>query len=173
MEAYWHLQACSRGALGGLPHRSRGLLRTVLEPSMLVGERGRTLGASEGGLMSQCKAETLSGTQCVANTAPPSKTLCGRHQKMVAAGTAVINFDSGRKIPAPAHKAVATRLAVRTQPAPGVPRSQARAGSAEPISDTSKVSRMAGEHPLTCDGAQCASRPLAGSNYCMKHQSLA
>ena len=46
--------------------------------------------------MSQCKAQTQSGTQCVANAAPPSKSLCGRHQKLLAGGTAVINFESGR-----------------------------------------------------------------------------
>lgn len=124
--------------------------------------------------MPQCKAQTLSGTQCVTNAAPPSKSLCGRHQKIVAAGTAVINFESGRKFPMPASNA---KVAVAVKPsraqAARRPAAQVAAGSVNVESSGAREPRMAGEHPLTCDGPQCSSRPLAGSNYCMSHQALA
>ena len=124
--------------------------------------------------MPQCKAQTLSGTQCVTNAAPPSKSLCARHQKAVAAGTAVINFESGRKFPAPAASAKVA-VAVKPARAQAAPRRSAPAvaGSGNVESSGAREPRMAGEHPLTCDGPQCNSRSLAGSNYCMSHQSLA
>jgi hypothetical protein len=124
--------------------------------------------------MSQCKAQTQSGTQCVANAAPPSKSLCGRHQKLLAAGTPVINFESGRKFPAPAAKgtpATASKPVVAKTVRPA----SAAVGSAGPASEleSAREPRMVGEHPLTCDAPRCNARPLPGSNYCISHQSLA
>jgi hypothetical protein len=130
--------------------------------------------------MSQCKAQTQSGTQCVANAAPPSKSLCGRHQKLLAAGTPVVNFESGRKFPAPAANGTratspkpAVARAVRAAPAAARSAAAARSGAAGSELESAREPRMVGEHPLTCDAPQCSTRTLAGSNYCMTHQSLA
>ena len=51
--------------------------------------------------MAQCKATTASGTQCVSEAARPSRTLCKRHQTVLAGGKAVINFATGRKFATP------------------------------------------------------------------------
>jgi hypothetical protein len=123
--------------------------------------------------MPQCKAQTQSGTQCVANAVPPSKSLCGRHQKLLAAGTSVINFESGRKFPAPASNGPGATSATRAVARPARQAAPVRsAGSASEL-ESAREPRMVGEHPLTCDAPQCNTRTLAGSNYCMNHQSLA
>lgn len=51
--------------------------------------------------MTQCKAKTAAGTQCVQNVKPPSKSLCTRHQNVLARGNDVVNAQTGRKFPKP------------------------------------------------------------------------
>ncbi len=51
--------------------------------------------------MAQCKAATNSGSQCVRDVKPPSKSLCTRHQNVLKQGTPIINFTTGRKFPMP------------------------------------------------------------------------
>lgn len=114
--------------------------------------------------MPQCKAETASRTQCVSEVAAPSRSLCKRHQNVVAAGKAVFNFETGRKFPAPATQPRVAAVA-RTR-APAV---EARDGGGE----AALPKRGPGEHALVCDAARCGERALAGSDYCMKHQGLA
>ena len=51
--------------------------------------------------MAQCKATTQSGTRCKRAVAPPSKSLCDQHAKMLVAGQRVVNAESGRAFPKP------------------------------------------------------------------------
>ena len=49
--------------------------------------------------MAQCKAATASGKQCTSQVVAPSRSLCKRHQNVLTAGKALLNFESGRKFP--------------------------------------------------------------------------
>lgn len=51
--------------------------------------------------MPQCQARTARGKQCASSVAAPSRSLCKRHQTVLATGKPVMNFGSGRKFPAP------------------------------------------------------------------------
>ncbi len=51
--------------------------------------------------MAQCKARTAKGTQCRFQAVPPSRSLCGTHQRAVARGSRVINADTRRAFPKP------------------------------------------------------------------------
>lgn len=51
--------------------------------------------------MAQCKARTAKGVQCRSQVAPPSRSLCGTHQRALARGSRVINADTGRAFPKP------------------------------------------------------------------------
>ena len=123
--------------------------------------------------MAQCKATTASGTQCVSETAPPSRTLCKRHSTMLASGKAVTNFGTGRTMAAPVAAAPAPRGASSTATRKPRVATAAVVASLEDAADEPRAARAAGERPLTCDGPACKSMALPGSNYCMKHQSLA
>lgn len=116
--------------------------------------------------MAQCKAETASGTQCLAEAAPPSRTLCKRHQTMLASGKVVSNFDTGRRFAARAGAARPAPTAARA------PRA-VRAGAATVEGEEPQAARGLGEHSLMCQGPRCGSMALPGSNYCMRHQGLA
>jgi len=148
--------------------------------------------------MPQCKAETANGTQCVSEIVAPSRSLCRRHQNMLASGKTVINFESGRKFPAPAAPApkAAARRATATAPratassssssrasATGPRRAAAPARATAPraasrtatpvVEEEPREPRSPGEHPLMCDASGCRNMALPGSDYCMKHQILA
>lgn len=115
--------------------------------------------------MPQCKAETLSHTRCISEVSAPSRSLCGRHQSILAVGKPVVDFETGRKFPMPT-------------PRPASPegtrkRAQVVAASTRQSEATVTVKRGPGEHALVCDAAHCGQRALAGSDYCMKHQGLA
>ncbi len=47
-----------------------------------------------------CNAQTAAGTRCVSPVKSPSRSLCGRHQNAVTRGSAVVNYQTGRKFPA-------------------------------------------------------------------------
>ncbi len=51
--------------------------------------------------MAQCKAQTANGTRCTYSVAPPSRSLCGRHQNALVRGSRVINAETGRAVPKP------------------------------------------------------------------------
>lgn len=51
--------------------------------------------------MTQCKARTAKGTRCTAPAAPPSRSLCGRHQNALVRGSRVIMAQTGRAFPKP------------------------------------------------------------------------
>ena len=51
--------------------------------------------------MAQCKAGTAKGTRCTFPAAPPSRSLCGRHQKALARGSRVVNAETGRAFAKP------------------------------------------------------------------------
>ena len=51
--------------------------------------------------MAQCKAQTANGTRCTYPVAPPSRSLCGRHQNALVRGSRVINAETGRAVPKP------------------------------------------------------------------------
>ena len=51
--------------------------------------------------MAQCKAGTAKGTRCTYPAAPPSQSLCGRHQNALARGSRVVNAQTGRAFPKP------------------------------------------------------------------------
>ena len=51
--------------------------------------------------MEQCKAGTAKGTRCTYQAAPPSRSLCGRHQNALARGSRVVNAQTGRAFPKP------------------------------------------------------------------------
>ena len=136
--------------------------------------------------MAQCKAETVSGSQCVSEAAPPSRTLCMRHRTMVASGKAVINVDTGRKFPVPAAGTAAQALApiakgraAQAATSSGNPRSAAvaargrRTATAIAEVEEPRAARGPGQHPSICDATRCRSLALPGSDYCMKHQGLA
>ena len=129
--------------------------------------------------MAQCMAATAAGSQCVSQVVAPSRTLCKRHQTVMANGKSVVNFETGRKFPAPkaaaapvaraaAPRAAATRAAAAAAPARRTTRSAVAVAEEAP-----REPRALGEHSLMCDAASCRNMALPGSNYCMQHQSLA
>ena len=120
--------------------------------------------------MPQCKARTASGKQCASPVAAPSRTLCKRHQNQLAAGSTVINFGTGKPIPARAAARIATAdVTGHARTTISTPTAQAdRVPTSAP-----QYTRTSGEHPLHCDVARCGQLALAGTNYCMKHQGLA
>src|SRR5688572_9762236 len=152
--------------------------------------------------MPQCKAETASGTQCVSDVVAPSRTLCKRHQNMLASGKTVINAENGRKFPVTAGSATSAPKAAaakngttaraaaprsastaRATAAPTraratatrAPRAAAAASAAAPAfaTATAERTRGPGEHSLHCGGPGCTNMSLPGSDYCMQHQNLA
>jgi hypothetical protein len=139
--------------------------------------------------MPQCKATTATGNQCASPVVPPSRSLCKRHQNVLATGKTVINFETGRKF-AVAAVAEATAATTQRRPRPQLLIAPARARAeisapqrgrarqlliapAQSRLEISAPQRGPGEHPLTCDAPGCAKRALVGTNYCMQHQSLA
>ncbi len=132
--------------------------------------------------MAQCKAATAAGSQCVSDIVAPSRSLCRRHQTVLTSGKPVVNFETGRKFPAPvvAAPAKATKkqatapraAATRSAPPARAPRA-ARVAAVAEDDDTPRTQRALGEHSLMCDGPRCSNMALPGSNYCMTHQRLA
>ena len=127
--------------------------------------------------MAQCKATTASGTQCVSEAARPSRTLCKRHQTVLAGGKAVINVVTGRKFatpaagPAPRGSRAPAATAPRASRA-GAPRAgQATLGMVG--AEEPREARGPGEHSLECEAPRCGNLALPGSDYCMTHQGLA
>jgi len=114
--------------------------------------------------MPQCKAETANHARCASGVSSPSRSLCQRHQNILATGKAVVNFDTGRKFPMPTTRPAATPT---RQPA------EIATGSAQDHDATPSIKRGTGEHALVCDAPRCGEHALAGSDYCMKHQGLA
>ncbi len=51
--------------------------------------------------MSQCKAQTATGTRCRAHIASPSRSLCRQHQGVLARGNRLVNHETGRTFPKP------------------------------------------------------------------------
>ena len=49
--------------------------------------------------MAQCKAQTARGGPCVREIAPPSRSLCTRHQNQLSRGERVVNAETGRAFP--------------------------------------------------------------------------
>lgn len=139
--------------------------------------------------MAQCKAATAAGSQCVSEAVAPSRTLCKRHQTVLASGKPLVNFETGRKFPAPAAaapaKAAPAKAAAKTTARATTARASAtrsaaparapRAARATAVveDDAPRELRALGEHSLMCDAARCGNMALPGSNYCMTHQSLA
>ena len=113
--------------------------------------------------MPQCKAETASHARCASDVSSTSRSLCTRHQNILATGKAVVNFDTGRNFPMPATRPVTTTRQ----------RAEVATGSGPDHGATPPIKRGAGEHALVCDAPRCGERALAGSDYCMKHQGLA
>ena len=68
-----------------------------------IGGLGRTITHSDERThdMTQCKARTNSGAQCVHEIKPPSKSLCTRHRNQLDQGKDIINIQTGRKFPKP------------------------------------------------------------------------
>jgi hypothetical protein len=81
--------------------------------------------------MPQCKAETASGTQCVSEVVAPSRTLCKRHQNMLASGKTVVNAETGRKFPVTATSAT------------GAPKAAAKNGTTARAGATSRSASAA------------------------------
>lgn len=131
--------------------------------------------------MAQCKAATAAGTQCVSEIVAPSRSLCRRHQTVLASGKPVVNFETGRKLPAPAVAAAPTKAKAATtaratkaaRPAPARAPRSARTAADVVEDDVPREPRALGEHSLMCEGPRCGNMALPGSNYCMSHQRLA
>ena len=134
--------------------------------------------------MAQCKAATAAGSQCVSEAVAPSRTLCKRHQTSLASGKALVNFETGRKFPAPvaaapvktakattAHATTARASAARSAAPVRAPRAARAVAVVE--DDAPREARALGEHSLMCDAARCGNMALPGSIYCMTPQSLA
>ncbi len=136
--------------------------------------------------MAQCKAATAAGSQCVSEAVAPSRSLCKRHQTVLASGKPVINSESGRKFPAPVAAAptgakakpaaTARATTVRASAARAIPARAVRAPRTAAVvveDEAPREPRALGEHSLMCDGPRCGNMSLPGSNYCMTHQRLA
>jgi hypothetical protein len=120
---------------------------------------------------------------------------------MLTSGKAVTNFDTGRKFPAStaaarggataaapkttagrtattrgasAARAATPARATRTAATPArTPRAAAATAPVAAATSTAERTRGPGEHSLFCSGPSCTQMALPGSDYCMKHQSLA